>query len=108
MDLVLRCISSTSYSVVVNGCRGSNFTPTRGLRLGDPISSFLSNICVEGLSTLMRLTVREGRIKGSKVSRNGPSISHLLFVDDNILFGEANGEGAAVLKKILEEYASCS
>lgn len=32
VDLVMRCLSSTSYSVIVNGCRGSNFTLTRGLR----------------------------------------------------------------------------
>lgn len=43
-------------------------------------------------------------MKGIKASRNGHSISHLLFVDDSILFGEASLQGVRVLKNILKEY----
>ncbi|KAG8482089.1 hypothetical protein CXB51_027072 [Gossypium anomalum] len=73
---------------------GVKFQPSRGLRQGDPLSPFLFLICGEGLSSLMRLAAREGLLKGVKASRNGPPISHLLFADDCILFGEATRKGA--------------
>ncbi|KAA3477126.1 LINE-1 reverse transcriptase isogeny [Gossypium australe] len=36
--------------------------------------------------------VREGVLKGVKASKRGQTISHLLFADDCILFGEATKE----------------
>ncbi|MBA0854856.1 hypothetical protein Goshw_005944 [Gossypium schwendimanii] len=59
---------------------------SKGLRQVDPLSplslSNLFQICGEGLSTLMRLTRRKGKLKGVKASQSGPSISHLLFADE--------------------------
>ncbi|KAG8478940.1 hypothetical protein CXB51_028941 [Gossypium anomalum] len=62
----------------------------------------------EGLSSLMRLTMKEGLMKGVKASRRGLEISHLLFANDCILFGEASKKGALVMKQILNEYEDCS
>ncbi|KAA3484578.1 reverse transcriptase [Gossypium australe] len=47
-------------------------------------------------------------MKGVKASRRGPKISHLLFADDCIMFGEASEKGAKILKDILKEYENCS
>lgn len=55
----------------------------------------------------MRLTFHEGHLKRVKASRRGPQISHLLFEDDCILFGEATERGAGFLKNILREYGNC-
>lgn len=60
---------------------------------GDPLRSFLFLMCSEGLSSLMRLALKEGLLRGAKVSRRGLEISHLLFTDDCILFGEASDRG---------------
>ncbi|KAA3469492.1 reverse transcriptase [Gossypium australe] len=106
--LVMKCVSTVSYAVNINGNRGRNFKPTRGLRQGDPLSPYLFLICGKGLSTLIRLAVREGALKGVKASRRGPEVSHLLFVDDCILFGEATKERAGFLKEILKSYEQCS
>ncbi|KAA3467625.1 reverse transcriptase [Gossypium australe] len=108
VDLIMKCISTVSYSVITNGGRGSNFKPARGLRQGDPLNPFLFLICSEGLSSLMRLAKVEGLIKGARASRRGPEISHLLFADDCILFGEATDKGARILRDILKEYEGCS
>lgn len=52
--------------------------------------------------------MNEGFMKGAKASRRGPKISHLLFVDDSIIFGEAMDRGAVLLRDILKEYERCS
>ncbi|KAA3458179.1 reverse transcriptase [Gossypium australe] len=91
---IINYISTVSYSVILNGQIGDTFHPSRGLRQGGPLSPFLFLICGEGLSSLMRNVTNEGLLKGVKASRRGPQISHLLFADDCILFGEANERGA--------------
>lgn len=104
----MRRISSTSYTVIINSSWGRMFQPTRDLRQGDPFNPFLFLFCSEGLSTLMRLAIEEGHLRGEKSNRNGPPISHLLFADDSIIFKEATTADALDLKKILLEYERCS
>lgn len=41
IDLIMKCITSASYSVIFNGKVGEVFKPSRGLRQGDPWSLFL-------------------------------------------------------------------
>ncbi|KAA3466579.1 reverse transcriptase [Gossypium australe] len=108
VGLILKCISTASFTVSINGKRGRVFQGSRGLRQGDPLSPFLFLLCSEGLSALIRLAKEEGLIKGAKASRRGPEISHLLFANDCILFREATKEGAGQLKRILKEYEKCS
>lgn len=94
--------------MVLNNYTGLPFSPSRGLRQGDPLSPFLFLFCGEGLSSLMRSVVEEKLIRGVKASKTGPQVSHLLFADDCILFGEAIERGASSLKQILREYEFCS
>lgn len=93
VDKIIKCISTISYSVVINGHIGEKIVPTRGLRQGDPLSPFLFLICGERLSSLIRLALNEGFFKGVKISRSGPQVTHLLSADDCILFEEATCRG---------------
>lgn len=52
----------------------------------------------------MKLVKQDGVIRGVKVCRKGPQLTHLMFVDDCLLFEEAMSEGATVLKEILRDY----
>lgn len=79
IEKVMVCVTSVSYSVVMNGEVGVLFFPTRGLRQGDPISPYLFLICGEGLSTLLRMAVSRGVLNGFRVSRQTPRITHLFF-----------------------------
>ncbi|KAA3485169.1 reverse transcriptase [Gossypium australe] len=99
IDLIMKCITSVSYTVLINGSKGRTFNPHRGLRQGDPLSPFLFLICSEGLSALMRTAKKNGLIRGARASRREPVISHLLFTDDCMMFGEATEKGAQVYER---------
>lgn len=81
VELILRCLSSASYSVNINGSHGQLFKPSRGLRQGDPLSPFMFLIYSKGLSALIRLAVKKGLFKGVRASRHGSQITHVLFVE---------------------------
>ena len=104
VNLVMRCITSVSYSVLINGVACGNITPTRGLRQGDPLSPTLFLICTEGLSALIHKATRNQHSTGISICRGCLRVTHLLFADDSILFYKASTEECQVLKQILQKY----
>jgi ribonuclease HI len=104
----MACVTTVKYSVKFNGTLLEAFSPTRGLRQGDPLSPFLFLFVADGLSTLLSNEVNQNRITPIKVCRRAPGISHLLFADDALLFFRATEEQAICVKNTLEVYASCT
>ncbi|XP_074306594.1 putative mitochondrial protein AtMg01250 [Silene latifolia] len=88
-ERVMECVSTVTFSVLLNGIPSEEFQPTRGLRQGDPLSPYLFILCAEALSNLMRRAVEANSIHGIRIARNAPAISHLLFADDSIFFARA-------------------
>ena len=84
--LVMTCVRTVTYSVVVNGSPCGHIVPTRGLRQGDPLSPYLFLLCMEGFSALIKKAKNQGVIHGVSVTRAAPKVSHLLFADDSIVF----------------------
>ena len=82
VNLIMHCVTASSLSILWNGDRLNSFTPSRGLRQGDPISPYLFVLCMERLSCSINQQVDKGVWKPVAVSRGGPRISHLMFADD--------------------------
>lgn len=75
--------------------------PQKGLRQGDPISTFLFNIAAEGLNILLSRAKELGLIRGVTIGFEGLNVSHLQFADDTILFYEADWVEVTNVKRIL-------
>lgn len=50
INLIMHCVTSSSLSLIWNGKRIENISPSRGLRQGDPLSPYFFVICMEKLS----------------------------------------------------------
>ena len=87
--LIMSCLRSVSYFVLLNVQLVGNIKPSRGLRQGDPLSPYLFLMCAMGLQSLLQQAKVNGEISGVTICRNGPRISHLFFTDDSVLFYRA-------------------
>lgn len=97
IQLICQCLSSVTYSILLNGGLYGMIKPARGLRQGDSLSPFLLILGTDVLSRLISRAERLGQIHGIKISRVAPPISHLLFADDTMIFIRADaGEASAV------------
>ena len=83
------CISTVKFSILINGCPSDFFGSSRGLRQGNPLSPFLFDIFMEALSRMLVSSTAAGQFSGFTVGNEAGSlmsVSHLLFVDDTLVF----------------------
>uniref|UniRef100_A0A803QPC0 Reverse transcriptase n=1 Tax=Cannabis sativa TaxID=3483 RepID=A0A803QPC0_CANSA len=106
--LLMSCVTSVSYSVLLNGSPLKKIIPQRGLRQGDPMSPFLFLLCQEVFSKLIQRAEESGSVHGIKIAQAAPPISHLMFADDTILFARANENEARKLLECISIYEKWS
>ena len=104
INLIWHCISSVSMNILSNGECSGEFSPSRGIRQGDPLSPYLFVICMERLSHLIQIAVTEGLWKPISLSRGGPEITHLCFADDLFIFAEASMDQVEVINGCLDVF----
>jgi hypothetical protein len=104
VGLIMECISTVTYSILVNGQPVGHIKPTRGLRQGDPLSPYLFLLCAEVLSLKLQQAERVGLLRGVQSSKNGTRLNHLFFADDSLFFCKASVSDWQVLTGILDDY----
>ena len=105
------CISTASFSLLINGSPTCFFKSSRGLRQGDPLSPYLFFLRIEVFSILIDKATLEGFLSGYKISNisgDVVQISHLLFTNDTLVFCKASRDHMAYLNRILAWFEAIS
>jgi len=83
---IMECITSVSYSLLVNDEPSGMIRPSRGFRQGDPLSPYIFIICMEVLSKALHKESMETKTRiGIKISPRSERTPCLLFADDCLL-----------------------
>ena len=107
IKLLMLCVTTVSYSILVNGEPKGLIHPSRGIRQGDPISPFLFLLCTEGFHGLISQVAAQGDIKGYSLSGNSPRLTHIFFADDSLLFCRSTIQECQKILEILDTYGRC-
>ncbi|KAL0006082.1 hypothetical protein SO802_013643 [Lithocarpus litseifolius] len=108
IERVMSCVTTPSFSILVNGKPYGMVHPSRGIRQGDPLSPYLFLLCAEGFTALLDKAELEGRISGVSICRGAPRVSNLLFADDSLLFCQATQNEGEAIMEIIQTYANAS
>lgn len=102
-DLVLPCVTTTKFSIRVNGDCHGYFEGKRGLRQGDPISLRLFVLVIEYLSRIM---AKMGRLPDFRFHPmcKAQGLNHLIFEIDLMIF--CKGYELSV-KRVKRHYITC-
>lgn len=108
INLIFKCISTTSLAIMFNQQWTFYFQPTRGIRQTDPLSPLLFLICMKSFSCLIQKGVWEGWWKPFKLWNSGIQITHLMFVDDILIFLRDTNAGLLGLSKLLDLFQNAT
>lgn len=104
----MNCTTSNSLSLKWNNERLESFAPKRGLRQGDPMSPYLFVLYMEKLALIIQEKIEDKKWLPVKVSRIGPAISHLFFVDDCLIFTHAKSSQVKLVEEALKHFCTTS
>jgi hypothetical protein len=93
--------------VLINGATSPFFSSERGLRQGCPLSPLLFLLVAEGLSRAIGSATTSGDFQGIQTSPDF-RITHLLFVDDVLIFCSGRTRDAETLADILQLFWSAT
>ena len=108
INLIMSCITTVTYSVLINGVARGCIAPSRGLHQGDPISLYLFLLCANGFFSLINNAARNNMFGGISIYRGCPMVTHLFFADDSLLFCKASTQECRNLMAILDLYEAAS
>lgn len=92
VELIMQCVTSTSFSLNLNGNITGFFQGKRGIRQGDPLSPLLFVLVMEYLTRLFKEEIDRGSIKFHPMCEQ-QEITTLRFADDLLIVCETEENG---------------
>lgn len=105
---MMQCVTTVSYSFLLNDEVVGKVVPERGIRHRDPLSPYIFILCGEVLSGLCKKAQANGQLPGIRIARQSPKISHLLFADDTMFLTTSDAHSCSSMMQILHEYEQAS
>lgn len=101
----MQCVSTVTYRILINGAPTENIKPKRGIKQGDPLSTYLFILCANILSCVLLDIENKGLIQGVALRKGEMPISQFFFfADDILLFMKLNKQTPEKLKEVLENF----
>lgn len=101
-------VYTVSYYYQVNGFSSRRVFSKRGIKQGDRFYPYLFILVFDILSRLITNAECKGLIQGIKLTEIAPSLIHLFFVDDAILFTRDSTEEVYQFINILNVFTNAS
>ena len=90
---IMKCITTISYSVLINGEAHGCIVPSRG-------PSYLFLLCIEAFSAFIADANNSHELNGISICKGYPKVTHLFFADDSLLFCKAERQEGHKLVKL--------
>ncbi|KAF7839602.1 ribonuclease H [Senna tora] len=105
INIIMQCVRTLSYSLLLNGHMVDSFLPQRGLRQGDPMSILVLFMC-KCFSYLLLRAKKRKELVGVRFARRVLIVSRLMYVDDTILFFKADDSNCLAVNNALSIYTN--
>ena len=105
---ISQCVTTVSYSILINGSPSKPFNPARGLRQRYPLSPYLFLMCANVLSSALLKQESTKQLKGIKIGRLNQPLTHWLFADDSFLFFKNDKFSPKIIQNTIAWYCSIS
>ncbi|XP_074299197.1 uncharacterized protein LOC141630250 [Silene latifolia] len=105
--LIMECVSTASYSLVLNGEPFGLFQGKKGLRQGDHVSPLLFTIPMEYLTRILQFTTEVQDFKFHSLCGR-LRVHHLMFADDLLLFSRRDKQSVMDLLRSFATFSAAS
>ncbi|XP_048490060.1 uncharacterized protein LOC125492014 [Beta vulgaris subsp. vulgaris] len=107
VDWLMQCITTTSYSLSINGSICGFFSGKRGIRQGDPISPLIFVLAMEYLTRLMKKMSKRAEFK-YHYRCESLKLTHIIFADDLMMFCKGDPHSVALIVRTLKAFTATS
>ncbi|GKE13428.1 RNA-directed DNA polymerase, eukaryota, reverse transcriptase zinc-binding domain protein [Tanacetum coccineum] len=108
VNWIMKCISTASFSICVNGEICGYFKGGRGLRQGDSMSPYLFTLVIEVPNMIMIKNIKEDNNFKYHHRCKELKLTHLCSTDDLLMLCNGDTELLKFIKKSLDEFSSVS
>ncbi|GJV28717.1 putative reverse transcriptase domain-containing protein [Tanacetum coccineum] len=105
---IMHCVTTAAFTLNVNRDRIGYFKRGRGLRQGDPISSYLFTLVMEVFSLMLQRQIDKEADFQYHFGCKALNLTHVCFADDLLVMCHRDTTSVKVIKNTLDEFSACS